>query len=182
MMESLYFGELLIEETEVGLQFRTRWDRAPLAELDSKDVQIVLEFLKRHLAETANRRSSFRLDLGLMNQDEANRLSVTITHQGQQTRVRPLDISLTGLFLETDANLGELGAPVQAEICYGKHTVCLKATVVRHNESRRQFALHFPVCLSDDGELTPPAEYRLMLQELERVWLDASLGLEWSAA
>lgn len=181
-METLHFGDMTIRETENGLAFRACNNGAPLALVSTADVSVIMSFLQRHLETSACRRSSFRLKLSQLRPEDYRRLQVTINNGDVHQEVAALDISLSGLYIESDTPIAGHGDTLEVAISFGSHYAELAATVIRRSGCGLGYALHFPECVSPRGKLTPPATLRGLFQALEGVWLDGSLGLSWNAA
>ena len=102
-MESLNFGKLTISQTDAGVEI----DSHGAAVLKNADIPLLLEFLKQYLSEYADLRSSWRLDVGQLKDTPAEALRVSVSGKHASAHTTVLDISLTGIFLQSDKPLGE---------------------------------------------------------------------------
>lgn len=178
-MDSLRLGNLLLQPKGDGLSFRAAGSTVALAEVDADDVPVIMQFLKSYLEEHANRRSAFRLDLGELQVDDYQRFQVSLLSEAGRIDVRPLDFSLTGIRVESERFLGDVGPNVILSLRFDCYFTILSASVIRSNPSNRQIALHFPDVYAPDGSLDPPEELVDMFQALESLWLDENLDLKW---
>ena len=179
-MESLQFGSLRVEESDTGIELHSLEGVKSVCRINTDEVPVLMNFLKRHLAESANRRSSWRLELGQLPDAEVEKLSVVLTVNGEGVEVWPLDISLTGLRVASRTAIAERGDQIAVTITLGETTAELQGTVVRQDQDMRRVALQFQGCMDERGNLTPPDELWEIFTELEHVWLDKKLGLQWS--
>ncbi len=174
-MESLNFGKLTIKQTDAGVEI----DSHGASVLKNADIPLLLEFLKQYLSEYADLRSSWRLDVAQLKGTPAEMLVVTAAGKHVPTATTVLDISLTGIFLQSAKPLGERGESVEVAVEFQGERAVLNGTIVRHNDENTRFAITFPECMDAAGELTPPKGYRSIFYALEQIWLDKQLGLQW---
>ena len=175
-MESLNFGKLTISQTDAGVEI----DSHGAAVLKNADIPLLLEFLKQYLSDYADLRSSWRLDVGQLKDTPAEALRVSVSGKHASAHTTVLDISLTGIFLQSDKPLGERGETVEVTVEFQGEKAVLNGTIVRHNDELNRFAFTFPDCISADGDLSPPKAYRAIFYALEQIWLDKQLGLQWN--
>jgi hypothetical protein len=180
-MNNLRLGDLIIQAKEDGLSMRSSKSLSALGDVQLEDIPTLLEFMKSYLEESANRRSSFRLDLTELNLIDYQELRISLLTDQKEFAVRPLDISLTGVLVETNEYVDDRET-VQVNISYGGKRVSMNAKIVRSNESSRRIALHFPDVMQTDGTLNAPVELTKIFDALEGGWLDKSLGLKWNSA
>lgn len=181
-MDNLRLGDLIIQAGETGLSIRNSQSLTIPSEISLEDIPVLLDFMKSFLEESANRRSSFRLDLTELSLDDYQKLEVCVLTGRGQCRVRPLDISLTGMLLDAETYCGTEGEKVRVNIEFGSLRSVLSARVVRANESSRRIALQFPEVRVADGSVDAPEELTDIFHALEASWLGKSLGLDWYAA
>jgi len=174
-MESLNFGKLTITQTEAGVEI----DSHGAATLKNADIPLLLEFLKQYLSDYADLRSSWRLNVEQLKDTPAEKLAVSVSGKHAYTQPTVLDISLTGMFLESDTPLGERGEQVEVTVEFAGEQAVLQATIIRHDDARNRVAINFPGCVDAKGDLCPPEAYRAIFYALEQIWLDKKLGLQW---
>lgn len=174
-MESLNFGKLTITQTEAGVEI----DSHGAALLKNADIPLLLEFLKQYLSDYADLRSSWRLNVEQLNNTPAEKLAVSVSGKHVSTQPTVLDISLTGMFLESDKPLGERGEQVEVNVEFEGEQAVLQGTIIRHDDEHNRIAINFPGCVDANGELCPPEGYRSIFYGLEQIWLDKQLGLQW---
>jgi len=174
-MESLNFGKLTITQTDAGVEI----DSHGAALLKNADIPLLLEFLKQYLSDYADLRSSWRLDVGQLKGTPAETLSVSVAGKHATTQPAVLDISLTGMFVESDKPLGERGEQVEVKVEFDGEQAALQGTIIRHDDERNRIAINFPGCVDAKGDLCPPEAYRAIFYALEQIWLDKKLGLQW---
>ncbi|MDZ7782099.1 MAG: PilZ domain-containing protein [Halioglobus sp.] len=174
-MESLNFGKLTITQTEAGVEI----DSHGAALLKNADIPLLLEFLKQYLSDYADLRSSWRLNVEQLKDTPAEKLAVSVSGKHASTQLTVLDISLTGMFLESDKPLGERGEQVEVNVEFAGEQAVLQGTIIRHDDERNRVAVNFPGCVDANGELCPPEAYRSIFYGLEQIWLDKKLGLQW---
>lgn len=173
-LEALKFGWLSVEESENGIRFGISGSTP--AEIKTDEVPTLLGFLKQHLEDSANRRSSWRLTLSTLGGTEADQLQVSVNG----VKAKAIDISITGLFVETEEPIGERGDSLDVAVAFEDEAVSLRATIVRQDASMRRIAIHLPDCIDAQGTLCPPDSYQRIFTALEQIWLDKKLGLVWS--
>ncbi len=179
-MEALQFGSLSIQETDQGIDFIAGVGKSQTCRVNTDDVPTLMNFLKRHLEDSANRRSSWRLSLMALAGTEADTLEIRLLPHPDKISVVAMDISLTGMLLLASDSVGECGDSVEVQVAFQGVEVTLAGTIVRQDIETKRFAVHFPGCLDTEGTLCPPDAYRDIFYALESIWLDKKLGLQWS--
>lgn len=177
-MDALIFGSLSIEDAEEGIRI-VPVDASP-ATIKTAEVPLLLNFLKQHLEESANRRSSWRLPLSTLGGTRAEQLVVSLQRGGHEIDVGVIDLSITGSLVSTGHYVGESGDKVAVHLVLEDLEATLTGTIVRQDHDRQRVAIHFPDCIDEAGALTPPEAYREIFNALEEIWLDKKLGLVWS--
>mgnify|MGYP003150618930 FL=1 len=104
-METIKFGDIAVSDKDTGIQFKVTLGST--ADIDTSDVPLLIDFLKQHLDESANRRSSWRHPLNSVRGTAADDLRVTVLSGESEQRVTAEDISLTGMFIESFNPIGE---------------------------------------------------------------------------
>ncbi|WP_235898534.1 PilZ domain-containing protein [Parahaliea maris] len=171
------FGDLAISEHEEGIEFSI--GQLSSADISSSDIPLLINFLKQHLNESANRRSSWRLPLTGLRNTEADHLRVTALGGDTEQAVTAIDISLTGIFIESSQPLGERGEDVYVRLELLGLAVEVRGLIVRQDKTMTRCALQFPDCLDKGGRPNPPEALSDIFYKLEQVWLDKQLTLEW---
>ena len=179
-MKSLQFGNLRVEETDTGIDFHNLEGVASVSQINTEEIPVLMNFLKRHLADSANRRSSWRLDLAELPDSELETLAVHVVLDGESLPVEPQDISLTGIRVVAEAAIAERGDQIGVRVSLGDHSASLVGIVVRQDSDMKRVAIHFPECIDSRGTLTPPDALWEIFTTLEQIWLDRKLGLQWS--
>lgn len=177
LVETMNFGNLAISENEEGVEFCI--GQVSSADITSADIPLLINFLKQHLDESANRRSSWRLPLTGLRNTEADHLRVTALAGDTGEPVTAIDLSLTGIFIESAHPLGERGEDIQIRLEFLGIEVEVRGLIVRQDKSMTRCALQFPDCLDQRGRPTPPQALSDIFYKLEQVWLDKQLTLEW---
>jgi hypothetical protein len=178
-MAKLQFGDMFFEETGDGVDIISAPNSPGRNTISTADVPMLMSFLKQHLEDSANRRSSWRLPLNTINGSDADRLNVSLQGPSETIEAKAIDISMTGMSLETREPVGERGDSLQVHVEFLGTCVTLSATIVRQDASMRRIGLLFPDSVDSMGSLTTPPEYRKIFIALEQIWLDSKLGLKW---
>lgn len=143
--------------------------------LDANSVEELVDFVHGLAANVEsedqgpNRRESFRVPVM-----EASGLSVRLVKRGTSVDGKPLNISMTGVFVKVPVKSEpdfELGDEVVAEISYQKSKLQLGA-IVRRKENRGM-GLLFPETIRDE-HVNPPPLIRHIVMELQRRWMQGS--------
>lgn len=177
-MGRLRFGELSMKATEQGVSFYKNDQISALACVEPDDVPVIIDFLKSYLADGANRRSGFRLDLTQLRATDHQRVAVAVLTERGRFNVTALDLSLTGMLVDSEFFLGREGEMVMLDITFEGHQALLSANVVRRDECDRHVAFNFPDVMGEDGSLHPPADLSAIFYSLEALWLDESLDVK----
>ncbi|GAB3270130.1 PilZ domain-containing protein [Parahaliea aestuarii] len=176
-METIKFGHFAVSDRDAGIAFRINYGET--ADIETSDIPVLIDFLKKHLNESANRRSSWRLPLSSLRDTEADQLRITILSGEVEQVVTPIDISLTGMFIHAPLPVGETGEHIDLEIEFGGSRVELRGLIVRQDKSMTRCGLQFVGCMDSEGTPCPPTELSEIFYQLEQVWLDKKLALEW---
>jgi hypothetical protein len=132
--------------------------------LDAKGVDELLDFLTTLTGDPTNKRRSFRVPL-----DSNTKLKVSIRIGLDQVRAKPLNISLTGIFIEPDHWLTlDINDPVMVDLQYGELRCTCRATV-RRCESNG-YGLFFNESIHN-GEVAPSPQLLRIVNDLQRIWL-----------
>ena len=110
-----------------------------------------------------NQRSAFRVPVW-----SASGLSATLHTDQSAHPVRPVEISLTGMFFEfpsADAPELPIDAEIEITLAFGSDRLTLPA-VVRHREPNG-YGIFFPECLHDE-DVDPPWALVGIVMELQR--------------
>ena len=125
----------------------------------------------------SNRRIGFRIDLRQLKQDISNRLRVMVVTDGGQSAVTPVDLSITGICVESEQIIGEHGEHVDVSLSFDDQSIELPAVIVRQDNSNNLTAFQF-TGVAKGGEFNPPFELNYIFRALEELWLDSSLNLD----
>ncbi len=178
-MSELHSGNLTIRTMGEKIAFEFTGKAAASAVIDSRELPVVLEFLNSYLASQSNRRIGFRIDLKQLNHDIADRFCVVVETDGKKLAVTPIDLSITGIYVESAEFTFKHGSQVVINLRYDDKAIALPAVAVRQDNSYTRTAFHF-VGVVEDGELAPPSELDAIYHALEALWLNDSLNLKWS--
>lgn len=179
-MSEIRTGNLLIRTKEDSVEFEIIGKEFACADVATSELPELLGFFKSYLRTQSNRRTGFRINLTQIKSNLSNRLCVTVaTRQGQMSAL-PIDLSLTGICVESSHHFGGYGAKVDIILSYDQHHAVLPAVVVRQDGAVDHTAFHF-VGSINDGEPDPTPELELIFRKLEALWLDQCLQLEWAA-
>lgn len=176
-VETIKFGDIAVSEKDTGIEFKV--SRGNAADIGTSEVPLLIDFLKQHLDDSANRRSSWRLPLTSIRGTEADDLSVTVFYGQSEQRVTAKDISLTGMFIEAFHPIGERGDTVDLEITFAGFHANLRGLIVRQDKAMTRCALQFHDCMDAQGVPCPPEPLSEIFYKLEQIWLDKQLTLEW---
>jgi|TARA_R100001509_G_scaffold165723_1_gene149264 hypothetical protein len=176
-VETIKFGDIAVSDKDTGIQFKVTLGST--ADIDTSDVPLLIDFLKQHLDESANRRSSWRHPLNSVRGTAADDLRVTVLSGESEQRVTAEDISLTGMFIESFNPIGERGESVNVDIEFAGHYASLHGLIVRQDKAMTRCALQFQDCIDAQGIPCPPSELSEIFYKLEQIWLDKQLTLEW---
>jgi len=170
-------GDLAVSEKDEGIEFRISQSTA--TDISTSDIPLLINFLKQHLDESANRRSSWRLPLTGLRNTEADYLRVTAIWDDDVETVTAIDLSLTGIFIESTRPLGERGDDVYLRIELAGMSAEVRGLIVRQDKTMTRCALQFPECIDQRGRPSPPKALSDIFYKLEQIWLDKQLTLEW---
>ena len=140
-MEALQFGPLCIQETEQGIDFIAGVGASETCRINTDDVPTLMNFLKRHLEDSANRRSSWRLGLAALAGSEADTLEIDLVSGATKVPVGAIDISLTGMLLLSPESVGECGDRVEVQVRFQGMEDTLSGTIVRRDAATERFAI-----------------------------------------
>ena len=177
-MSEIRAANLVVRTQSDKIAFEVQGSAGNCAVLDYRELPLLLEFLNSYIHSQTNRRTGFRIDLSLLDQEVWNRFHVSVKANNTPFPVRPMDISITGVFVESEQNLGEQGALVDISLSYEDTSVELAAVIVRQNPSCTRTAFRFVGVCNEKG-FDPPNELEHIFHALEALWLERSLNLEW---
>ena len=180
-MSEIRTGNLLIRTKEESVEFEFIGKGFACVDVACSELPELLGFFNSYLRMQSNRRTGFRINLSQIKSHLADRLCVTVAMRQGQVTAKPIDLSLTGICVESSYHFGRSGATVDIILNYGQHHAVLPAIVVRHEGAVDHTAFHF-VDSINDGEADPTPELEFIFRELESLWLDQCLQLEWAGA
>lgn len=178
-MSEIHSGDLTIRTMGEKIAFELKGKDFSRAVIDSRELPALLEFLSSYLASQSNRRAGFRIDLSQLSHDIVEQFCVFVEVDGKKLAVTPIDLSITGIYVESEEFTFKHGSRVVINLSYDDKIVALPAVTIRQNTSYTHTAFHF-VGVVEDGESSPPSELDAIFQALEALWLNNSLGLTWS--
>ncbi|MBE9538689.1 MAG: PilZ domain-containing protein [Proteobacteria bacterium] len=180
-MSEIHSGNLTIRTMGEKIAFDIVGKTAACAVLNSRELPVLLEFLNSYLASQSNRRIGFRIDLRQLGHDIADRFCVVVEAESKKLVVTPIDLSITGIYIESEKFTFKHGSQVVINLSYDDKLVALPAVAIRQDNSHTHThtAFHF-VGMVEDGELAPPSELDAIYHALEALWLNNSLDLKWS--
>lgn len=181
-MDQLQSGNLQIRASKNKLIFEISGQPGATTEVEAEDLPRILAFLKNHGDSHNNRRLGFRLDLSQLPPGVREQLRVHALTDVGRVPVTPVDISITGIRVDSDKLEGKPGQQTTLEVDFEDTRVILPAVLVRRFADNRRLAFHFPEIFGEDGRLRPPAELTEIIYALESLWLDQNLDLKWNLA
>jgi PilZ domain len=178
-MSEIRSSNLLIRTKGDSITFELIDKEATCAMIGSEDLPQLLAFLNSYLCAQSNRRIGFRIDLEQLQHYISDHFRVLIATKRGRLSAMPIDLSLTGICVESEHVIAQHGDRVEVILCYDDKKVVLPSIVVRQDGPRARTAFHF-IGLVKDGEPDPPSALEYIFQQLEGLWLDHRLHLEWS--
>jgi len=172
-MEELHFEEfsIKIENTYVTLVIHGKDDTT--VKIRSDHVPEIIQFLKEKTEDESNRRAAYRIDIERLCHPARDRLHVLVDDpQKAHIEVTPINISITGILIETTHNIGTQGIHTIVRIDLDNMQALLPATVVRVIQNK--VALQFTNSIID-GELNPASELNAICRVLETAWLKSRI-------
>ncbi len=173
-MEAIRIGQLTIRTDDDQIEFIV--DGAPMrrATVSAKDLPGIVDFLRGSALAGSERRTGFRVPIASLGSSIGERLRAFVTTQrGDWVEVTPVNISLTGILVETEENLGAQGTQSSVKLALDDNTVQLPSVVVRHEPNRVAFQFTESI---KDGELEPPPKLVAIYRTLETLWLKARVN------
>lgn len=118
------------------------------------------------LIEHQDRRVGNRIDLRQLAPDVRDRIRVAVKTAQATVAVRPVDVSLTDICVESDNAIADRGAPVEITLNYDGLEVVLPAIAVRHSPLYARSAFMF-VGVNGDHKMHPDHPLGLIIHALE---------------
>lgn len=180
-MPEMRTGNLLIRTKEESIELEFIGKEFACVDVACSELPELLGFFNSYLQTQSNRRTGFRINLSQIKSHSSDRLCVTVATHQSQVSAKPIDLSLTGICVESSHHFGRSGAMVDIILNYGQHHAVLPAIVVRQDDAVDHTAFHFVDSIKD-GEADPTPELEFIFRELEALWLAQCLQLEWAGA
>lgn len=180
-MSEIRSGNLLIRTKDDSVEFEFIGKGCACVDVACSELPELLGFFNSYLRTQSNRRTGFRINLSQISSRLSHRLCVTVATRQGQVSATPIDLSLTGICVESNLHFGRYGTTVDIILNYEKHHAVLPAIVVRQEGAVDRTAFHF-VDSINNGEADPTPELEFIFHELEALWLDQCLQLEWAGA
>lgn len=181
-MKEIRTGNLVVRAVQNSFQFEVSGKDTGSAVVPIEDIALLLNFFQKQVDSNEHRRAGFRLDLSELESEEVSRLQVTVEIDGKTVPVKPLDISISGIRVESDQIAATIGAKARLEVGFEDFRVTLPAVLVRVFNADRCFAFHFTEIFGEDGRLDPPNEFTEIYYALQSIWLNQNLDLKWNLA
>ena len=170
-MEAIRIGQLTIRTDDDQIEFIV--DGAPMrrATVSAKDLPGLVDFLSGSALTGSERRTGFRVPIASLGSSIGDRFHAFVrTQDGGWVEVTPVDVSLTGILVETEENVGTQGAQSSVKLALDDNTVQLPSVVVRREPHRVAFQFTESI---KHGELDPPPKLVAIYRTLETLWLKA---------
>ena len=153
-----------------------RGNDAARAEVSMDAIPGLMDFLQYHQGVHSNRRRGYRLNLEDLEPDQLEALRVSLEPEpGQWLAVKAVNLSRSGIHIESEQYGGGYGDQVLVRVQYGTESVDLPAVLVRQTSANHTAAFHFTDVYDDEGALIPPVGLVNILAELEEAWLDQAV-------
>ena len=170
-MEAIRIGNLTIRTDNEQIEFIV--DGAPKrrATVSAIDLPGIVDFLRASALTGSERRTGFRVPIAVLGSSIGDRFHTFVTTQGGAwVEVTPVNISLTGILVETEENLGTQGTQSSVKLALDDNTAQLPSVVVRREPHRVAFQFTESI---KHGELDPSPKLVAIYRTLETLWLKA---------
>ncbi|MBT4519036.1 MAG: PilZ domain-containing protein [Halieaceae bacterium] len=178
-MSKIRAGNLVIRAGVDKLAFEVEGSATNCAIVHHKELPALIDFLNSYVDFQANRRTGFRINLHQLKEQDYRRLEMWVEIAGKRVQVEPLNLSITGVFIESEQFNGQQGANVLVTLGFDGESVTLPSRVVRQDISLTHTAFHFHGVFSD-GRLDPPPQLETIFRALQALWLDNNMNSAWS--
>ncbi len=177
-MSEMRSGNLIIRTKNNKVEFEVVGKSCSCAHIDPSELPIIVQFLNTYFYSQSDHRTAFRIDLSRLKQDISKHFRVFVETTDRQVAVKPIDVSVAGIYVETEQVIGKVGAKVNVSLSYDNKTIVLQAIVVRQSITSTHTALHF-IDAGREGVFGPPSRLDFIFRELETLWLGSCLNLVW---
>ncbi len=171
-------GNLIIRAMDDKIALSLADETRKCATVDHRELPLVLEFLTSFLSSQSNRRTGFRIELQQLKQRICDRFQVFVEVDGLRVATTPVDLSLTGICVESDEIVAKQGTRAKITLVWEDREILLPGIVIRQNYSCTRTAFQF-IGVVKEGKTKPPPDLNFIFRELETLWLNDSLSLEW---
>jgi hypothetical protein len=165
-LDSLNLGRLKVTAGADGVSLALGDEPTQRVALSDRDVGLLQDFLRRHAP--GERRLGFRVPFRSLNPEVRAEFEVALCLRGHRHPVVPVDLSLTGILVQSRSFLLPVRMRAGVALTFGDLECTLTGEVVRRDG--QLMALHFVESLSN-GNLDPPEPLLAIYRRLEQEWL-----------
>lgn len=171
-MVLLTLGRLTITADSSGVTFGLDGEDVNHETITPSQVPKLEKFLELYAPH--ERRTGFRVPLDSLSDDMRSEFKVRVRTVSGYVKVKPIDISLTGILLKSKKLRASRGAQFLTKLTLGANSCTLVGKVVRKDANL--WALHFSETIKND-ELDPPEELLCIYRKLETEWLKSRVSV-----
>ncbi len=171
-METLTLGRLTITASRTNVTFILPGEAAVPVTITPTQVSKLENFLKR--CAPHERRDGFRVPMDSLSDEIRSKFKVRIRTVSGYLKVKPIDMSLTGMLMKSKKLSASRGAQFLTKLALDDHSCTLVSKVVRNDGNR--WALHFPESIKN-GELDPCEKLLCIYRILETEWLKSRVAV-----
>ena len=174
-MSKITLGDVKITSEEGHLIFEDQRLENTQLKIDSADLQDLIDFLVSHKTDESQQRMGFRVPI-----ISSHELCVKVADSHKTRQCNPLNISLSGIFLdfmENDNPDWSNNEEINVTLQFRNKRITLRGKISRRFEN--QYGIFFPDCMRQ-GILDPPEQLSYIVGELEREWLSDKLDRQES--
>lgn len=167
-MSEIRCGELMVRAEDKQVAFAISQKSANQALVELPQLRLLVEFLENHLAKQTDQRTSFRIQLAQLDPAVAEQLRAYVTTDEKLVQLKVVDISLTGISVESASPIGTVGEEFSILLSFEQERILLPATIVRKNANLTALSFHTVV---KHHEIMAPESLNRIYRELELNWL-----------
>ena len=168
-MDVLNFSQLSIRSEDEYVTFVIHGKDDYNVKVRADHIPEIVDFLRTKADTESNRRVGFRVDVAALGHSFSDRFRVFAdTPEGDRVKVTPINVSLTGILVETEHYLGDQNIHSSVELVLDNINVRIPSIIVRCDHNRVAFQF---IASIKDGQLDPPPELVAIFRTLEMNWL-----------
>ena len=172
-MDELILSKLSIRSENNHVVFAFHDKDNTCVRIREDHVPEIIEFIASKTDLASNRRATPRVDVTAFEPSLHDRFSVYVeTPDGDWVEVTPINISLTGILVETDQEIYDEDLYTSVGLKLDDMNVMLPSIVVRRGDNLVAFQF---IASIKDGRLNPAPELVAIFQALEMTWLKTRL-------